>query len=80
MRINFPWIIDPKTKAGSVSLTNLMISILFLLVAGSLNLAGLTANTSLAVEYFTASAALYFGRNLNLSKPSTDNPSDKEVT
>ncbi len=65
MKLNFPWIVDPDTKKQSVSVTNFVLSIFFLLVAASLNLAGVVKDTSIAVEYFGMSAALYFGRRFN---------------
>jgi len=42
-----------------------MISTLFLLVVGTLEVAGIIKETGLALEYFGISAALYFGRSLN---------------
>lgn len=62
MRIKMPWIVDPVNNKPSVSLTNLVVSILFLLVAGSLDLAGRVKNPSIAWEYFATSSVLYFGR------------------
>lgn len=67
MRINIPIVVDPLTNKPSVSLTNLVISILFLLVSASLDLAGKVKDTSIAVEYFGISSALYFGRRLNIN-------------
>lgn len=67
MRINLPFILDPLTKQPSVSLTNLAISILFLLVSASLDLAGKVKDTSIAVEYFGISSALYFSRRMTIN-------------
>lgn len=65
MKIRFAWIVDPTTKKPSVSLTNFVVSVVFLLTAASLNLADVVKDTSIAVEYLGISAALYFGRKFN---------------
>lgn len=67
MKLKIPFVQDPITKVPSVSLTNLVISILFLLVAASLDLAGKVKGTSIALEYFGVSSALYFSRRINLN-------------
>ena len=59
---------DPKTKEPSVSLTILLVSLIFVL-AGILNnyfvfLKGI--NCDAAFNLFLAAAALYFGRNLSV--------------
>lgn len=66
MKIKLAWVEDPITKKVSVSLTNFVLSLVFLLVAGVLNLMGKTKDTSIATEYFGISSALYFGRRINL--------------
>lgn len=58
------YIVDPNTDKPSVSLTNFAISVLVLLTAIGLHIAGKTATTSVALEYFFGSASLYFGRRL----------------
>lgn len=65
--IKLAFIQDPITKLPSVSLTNLVISTLFLLIAASLDLAGKVKGTSIALEYFGVSSALYFSRRINLN-------------
>jgi hypothetical protein len=65
--IKLAYIQDPITKQPSVSLTNLVISLVFLLVAGGLDLAGKVKGTSIALEYFGVSAALYFSRRINVN-------------
>jgi hypothetical protein len=65
MKINLAWIVDPKDKKPSVALTNLVISIVFLLVVGVLNVMGKIQDTGIVMEYFGISAALYFGRRLS---------------
>lgn len=67
MKLNLPFIQDPITKLPSVSLTNLIISILFLLTAAGLDLAGKVKGTSIALEYFGVSAALYFSRRISVN-------------
>jgi len=67
MKVNLAWVVDPKDNKPSVSLTNLCISILFLVVAGILNLAGVIKETGIVVEYFGVSAALYFGRKISFA-------------
>jgi hypothetical protein len=65
--IKLAYIQDPITKQPSVSLTNLTISTVFLLVAAGLDLAGKVKGTSIALEYFGVSAALYFSRRINVN-------------
>ena len=67
MKLKLAFIQDPITKLPSVSLSNLVISILFLLVAASLDLAGKVKGTSIALEYFGVSSALYFSRRINVN-------------
>lgn len=67
MKLKLAWVEDPETKKPSVSLTNFCLSVLFLLVVGSLQVAGKIHDTGLSVEYFGLSCALYFGRKLNLN-------------
>ena len=67
MRLRLPFIEDPISKKPSVSLTNLIISIVLLLVATGLDLAGKVKGTSIALEYFGVSSALYFSRRINLN-------------
>jgi len=66
MRIKLAWVEDPKTKKQSVSLTNFVVAAMALLTVGGLNVAGVVKDTSIFLEYFTVSAVLYFGRNLNI--------------
>lgn len=62
------WVQDPITKLPSVSLTNLLISIVFVILSILSNyfvcLKGL--NSDLAFNYFMTSAALYFGRKISI--------------
>jgi hypothetical protein len=71
-----PTIIDPKTKQPSVSLTNLVISILLLITNLVLNMILDKKVSSEILDYFYASCMLYFGRRFNipfLNKRNMDN-------
>lgn len=76
--VKLAFIQDPITKLPSVSLTNLVISILFLLVAAGLDLAGEVKGTSIALEYFGVSSALYFSRRINVNGRSFTAESDEK--
>lgn len=78
MKINLPFILDPITKKPSVSLTNLAISIFFLLVSASLDLAGKVKDTSIATEYFGISSALYFSRRISINGRNYSSESEEE--
>lgn len=67
MKINLPWVVDPVKKQPSVSLTNFVISMLSVIVVGWLKVTGKVNDTSIFLEYFGISCALYFGRNLSIS-------------
>lgn len=77
---NLKWIADPSTGIASVSLTNFVLSVIFLLVVSVLQLMGKVDNTSIAVEYFVGSGSLYFGRRLSFgNKEATVEEEDKDV-
>lgn len=76
--IKLAYIQDPISKQPSVSLTNLTLSTIFLLVAAGLDLAGKVKGTSIALEYFGVSAALYFSRRINVNGKSFTAESEKE--
>lgn len=61
------WMIDPKTKEASVSLTILIISLILLIIAGGLQVAKVVESVSIFPEMFYSSLALYFGRKMNVS-------------
>jgi hypothetical protein len=61
-----PTIIDPKTKQPSISLTNLVISILLLVTNLVLNMILDTKVSSEILDYFYASCMLYFGRRFSI--------------
>ncbi len=63
--INLFWLVDPKTKKVSVSLTMLVISFAALLIGCGLEMAEVTKSTSVLVEIFYANVALYFGRRFS---------------
>jgi len=77
MQIKLPFVLDPATKKPSVSLTNLMISTVFLLVAAGLDLSGKVKDTSIALEYFGVSSALYFSRRISINGREFTSESDK---
>lgn len=79
MQLDILWIVDPKTKEPSVSLTNLVLAIVFLLTAGALNLAGVVQTTSIALEYFGLASALYFGRRMNINGKTYDSQSNNQT-
>lgn len=64
MQVNLPWVIDPKTKEPSVSLTTLVISLVAVLAAIGLNIAKLTDQTTPALTFFATAAGLYFSRRI----------------
>lgn len=78
MKVSIPFVLDPITKKASVSLTNLVISILFLLVAAAMDLAGKVKDTSIALEYFGISSALYFSRRVNINGRSFSSESEQK--
>jgi len=78
MQFKIPFVQDPITKKPSVSLTNLFISTIFLLVAASLDLTGKVEDTSIALEYFGVSSALYFSRRINLNGREFSSEGDKK--
>jgi hypothetical protein len=62
------WIIDPKTKEASVSLTILMVSFVVCVVSSGLEMAGVIKSTSMSFEMFGAASGLYFGRRWGSAK------------
>jgi hypothetical protein len=78
MKVTIPFVLDPITKKASVSLTKLVISILFLLVSAALDLAGKVRDTSIALEYFGVSSALYFSRRININGRSFSSESEQK--
>lgn len=69
---------DPVTGQPSVSLTLMIVSFLFLLVASGLEMAGVVKSTSMAFEMFGSTAALYFSRRLKLGKKSFSSEETKK--
>lgn len=78
MKLKLPTFQDPLTKQPSVSLTNLVVSILLLLIATGLDLAGKVKGTSIVLEYFGVSSALYFSRRININGREFSSESDKK--
>jgi hypothetical protein len=61
------WIVDPKNKEASVSLTLLVVSLILLIIVGGLQVAKVIESVSIFPEMFYSSVALYFGRKMNVS-------------
>jgi hypothetical protein len=59
------WVIDPVTKEPSVSLTILTVAFTAVVVAGAFEMTGVVKSTSIFLELFFSSAALYFGRRFS---------------
>lgn len=59
------FVTDPVNKLPSVSLTILIVAFTAVLVAGSLEMAGVVKSTSLFSEVFYSAVALYFGRRFS---------------
>lgn len=62
--MNLIWVNDPKDSKPSVSLSNLVVSIVYLLAMGVLQALGKVQDSGMAMEYFGISSALYFGRRV----------------
>lgn len=58
------WVDDPSTKKPSVSLTYTVVFGTALLIAGALEVAGVTKSTSIFLEAFVGTLATYLGRRL----------------
>jgi hypothetical protein len=79
MNIKIPFVEDPITKAPSVSLTILIVAVVAVLVGYGLDLADKVKDTSIALEFFGISAALYFGRRVGFKGVNVDQTSgDKQ--
>lgn len=61
------WIKDPTTNKRSVSLTMLVISCLFILVMGSLQVFEKVKTTGPFMELMYSCMALYFGRRFSVN-------------
>lgn len=59
---------DPKNGKASVSLTMMLIAFLIALSAAGLDMAGKVKGTSVILEIFWGTTALYFGRKLDFGK------------
>ena len=63
------YLIDPKDKKESVTMTFLVISFVLFAGAAVLTVAEVVNTTGSLSELFYASAALYFGRRIDVSLP-----------
>jgi len=66
--LNLPWVVDPKTKEPSVSLTLMIVSFVLALAAWALILAKKIEAPSIIMELFYSTACLYFGRKISPRK------------
>jgi len=62
------WIVDPRTKEQSVSVTLLITSFVICVIAIGLEISGVVKSTSVAFELYGAAAALYAGRKFTTAK------------
>ena len=78
MKINWAWILDPKTKEPSVSLTLLVLSSLIFVVTMGLEMFDVIQKTSMTFEFFGSSAALYFGRRISFNGKNFSSEKEEE--
>jgi hypothetical protein len=78
MNLSLIWVRDPKDDAPSVSLTVLVVSLIYLVTMGALQALGKIQDVGIATEFFGVSSGLYFGRRLSFSKTGTDVSSDQK--
>lgn len=62
------WIIDPKTKEPSISLTMVVVMGVLCIIGAGLEMSGVVKSTSILMELFLTSCGLYFGRKFTGSK------------
>lgn len=62
------WVVDPKTKKGSVSLTMLVIAVVLMVVFILIEAFTGMSSTQLLDEFFLTSVGLYFGRKFSPSE------------
>jgi len=62
--LKVPFIVDPKTKEPSVSLSLLVTSFVLVVVGTVCHITKITESTSVLMELFYANTALYFGRKM----------------
>ena len=77
--IKIPFIIDPKTKNASVSLTLLIISFIGVIISNILMLTK-SIDTVAFTEVFLGCSALYFGRQFQFKKGDRSLTSEKKET
>ena len=65
--LNLPFVVDPKTKDASVSLTLLTVSFIAAMTAAWMHMFNKIDDTSIIIEIFYASCGLYFGRKININ-------------
>jgi len=65
------WIIDPRTKEPSVSLTMVVINGVICLIAAGLEMSKVIESTSILMELYLTACGLYFGRKFTGSQGQT---------
>lgn len=78
MNIDLLWVKDPSSQTPSVSLTVLIVSLIYLVTMGVLQALGKIQDVGIATEFFGVASGLYFGRRLSFSKTGTDVSSDQK--
>lgn len=73
------WLIDPVNGKKSVTLSLVVLASLCIVVAGGLEVAGLTKTTSIFPELLYSSLATYLGRRLNIGSKSFSSEKAEEV-
>lgn len=77
--MNLKWIIDPKHKVESVSLTMLVIAFVLIITGGILQIFKIVESTSILMEVFVTCCALYFGRNFSIAGKNYDSTPAQQV-
>lgn len=72
------YLVDPKTKKQSVSLTLMMISFVLLVILSTLKALEHVSSVGAFQELFYATAALYFGRRVNINNKLFSSEKEKE--
>ena len=77
--MNIPWIVDPKTKETSVSLTLLVVCFAATIIAAGLQVAGVVQTTGIFMELNLSCIALYFGRKINFGGKTYSSEQAEEI-
>lgn len=77
--MNLRWIIDPKTKEESISLTLMLVTFLIVSVLGVLESLEKVKSTGPFVEILLSFIALYFGRRMTFKGQSYSADKAEEI-